>query len=66
MSKNIKLNVDQMFESVMDQTNALILVLKKLDPASEAYGIALANLAKSFTILSGVSLGAKDDKDGDK
>lgn len=66
MSKNITLNVDQMFESVMAQTNALITVLKTLDPASEAYGIALSNLAKSFTILSGVSLGNKGDKDGDK
>jgi hypothetical protein len=54
-----------MFDSLLTQTNALIAVLKTLDPASEAYGIALANLAKSFTILSGATVN-RGDKDGDK
>jgi hypothetical protein len=65
MEKNITIKVEDMFENIMNQTNALIAVLKKLDPASEAYGIALANLAKSFTILSGATVN-RGDKDGDK
>jgi hypothetical protein len=65
MAKNITIKVEDMFENIMNQTNALIAVLKTLDPASEAYGIALANLAKSFTILSGATVN-RGDKDGDK
>ena len=65
MAKNITIKVEDMFENIMNQTNALIAVLKTLDPASEAYGVALANLAKSFTILSGATVN-RGDKDGDK
>jgi hypothetical protein len=65
MAKNITIKVEDMFENIMDQTNALISLLKKLDPASEAYGTALSNLAKSFTILSGATVN-RGDKDGDK
>jgi hypothetical protein len=65
MAKNITIKVEDMFENIMNQTNALIAVLKTLEPASEAYGIALANLAKSFTILSGATVN-RGDKDGDK
>jgi hypothetical protein len=65
MAKNITIKVEDMFENIMNQTNALIAVLKTLDPASEAYGIALANLAKSFTILSGATVN-RGDKDGEK
>jgi hypothetical protein len=66
MAKPNTINVQDMFESLMTQTNALIALLKTIDPASEAYGIALNNLAKSFTILSGTSMPSKGDKDGDK
>jgi hypothetical protein len=65
MAKDIKINVQDMFENIMTQTNSLISLLKTLDPSSEAYGIALANLAKSFTILSGATVN-RGDKDGDK
>lgn len=65
-NKNTTINVQEMFESIMAQTNALIASLKNLDPVSEAYGTALSNLAKSFTILSGAAVSNKGDKDGDK
>jgi hypothetical protein len=66
MAKPNTINVQDMFDSLMTQTNALITLLKTIDPASEAYGIALNNLAKSFTILSGASMPSKGEKDGDK
>jgi hypothetical protein len=66
MAKPNTINVQDMFDSLMTQTNALITLLKTIDPASEAYGIALNNLAKSFTILSGASMSSKGEKDGDK
>jgi hypothetical protein len=65
MAKPNTINVQDMFDSLMTQTNALIALLKTIDPASEAYGVALNNLAKSFTILSGASING-NDKDGSK
>jgi hypothetical protein len=65
MAKPNTINVQDMFDSLMTQTNALITLLKTIDPASEAYGVALNNLAKSFTILSGASINS-NDKDGSK
>lgn len=63
---NQRVNIELMFTTLLDQTNKLIEKLSKISPDTEAYGIALNNLAKTFTILSGASMPNKGDKDGDK
>jgi len=63
---NQKINIELMFSSMLKQTNKLIEMLDKINPHTEEYGVALSNLAKSFAILSGASMPAKGDKDGDK
>lgn len=60
MNKTDNLNIEMMFNSLMTQANAIINTLKSLDPTTEAYGVALNNLAKTFAILGGS--GAKDGK----
>jgi hypothetical protein len=61
MSKTETLNVEMMYRSLLSQANAIIESLKDLDPKSEAYGVALNNLAKSFAILGGNTI-QKDGK----
>ena len=55
-----KINVEKLFTGMMSSINILIDKLDKIDPASEEYGVALSNLAKAFTILSGATV--KGDK----
>jgi hypothetical protein len=61
-----KLKVEEMLRIVLDKTNVLINTMEGIDPSSEAYGVALENLAKSFQILSGALLASRGDKDGGK
>lgn len=61
-----KLRVEDMLKIVMNKTNELISLMEGIDPGSEAYGVALENLAKSFQILSGALLASRGDKDGGK
>jgi hypothetical protein len=65
MNKSQGLNIELMFSSLLSQANAIVTSLKDIDPKSEAYGVALNNLAKSFAILGGSTIN-KGDKDGDK
>jgi hypothetical protein len=61
-----KLKVEDMLKIVLNKTNDLINAMEGIDPISEAYGVALENLAKSFQILSGALLASRNDKDGGK
>jgi len=62
MNQPSKINVEKMFASIMSSVNVLIDKIETLDPTTEAYGIALTNLAKAFTILSGTAI--RDEKAG--
>lgn len=62
MKENNTVNVEAMIKTLLDRTNTLIASLSSLDPTSEAYGVALSNLAKSFAILSGSLVDKKDGK----
>jgi len=56
MNKPDTLNVELMFKTLLAQSNKLINGLSEMDPASEAYGNALSNLAKMFAILGGTNI----------
>jgi hypothetical protein len=66
MGKQTPINVELMFNNLLAQANALIAQISKMDPTSEAYGVLLNNLAKTFTILAGSNVKPNGDKDGDK
>lgn len=59
---NTTVNVEVMIKTILEKTNALVSSLGTIDPTSEAYGVALSNLAKSFAILSGSLVDKKDGK----
>jgi len=65
MPKQPLINIELMFKNLLTQGNVLIEKIATVDPASEAYGVMLNNLAKTFTILGGANVKG-GDTDGDK
>lgn len=65
MPKQLTINIELMFKNLLTQGNVLIEKIATVDPTSEAYGVMLNNLAKTFTILGGANI-KSGDKDGDK